>query len=138
MKKKKTSLDTWYDVPEEMMAYLRNNGWHFNKKACDYAVDMMVSDETGEKLKPWTKEQVDGMLEGYGIKIEDKNNYDYVYVANMCKADYLKSAVPDERSAMVYVKKTIEDKDAADGHVMRRWYSDMVGAGEMIFWEELI
>ena len=138
MRKRKIPLDEWDDMPVEMKRYLKNNGWHFNKKACEYAVGMMVSDETGEELKPWTKQQVDDLLLANGVKLDDRNNYDYVYVANMCKADYLHSAVPDERHLAMFVMKTIEDKDAADGHVMRRWYSDMVGAGEMVFWDEIV
>lgn len=29
------------DIPEEMRRYLRHYGWHFNKKACDYAVSLI-------------------------------------------------------------------------------------------------
>lgn len=134
--KRKTALDTWDVLPGEMTAYLRHNGWHFNRRACEYAVGMMKS--RSGKMQPMTKKEVDELLEKYGVKLEDTNNYDYVYVANMCKADYLGGSVADENRLALYVKETIEDVDAGEGQTFRRWYSDMCGKGEMIFWEEMI
>ena len=29
------------------------------------------------------------MLEHYNVKIDNNQGYDYIYVANMCKADFL-------------------------------------------------
>lgn len=134
---KKTALDTWDVLPKDMMLYLRHNGWHFNKKACEYAVSLM-RDRNGSKSKPFSKEQVDEMMSMFGVKIESTNDYDYVYVANMCKNDYLNSSISDENHLALFVKDTIEDVDSCDGHIFRRWYSDMVGMGEMIFWEDLV
>lgn len=134
---KKTSLDTYDILPKDMMAYLRHNGWHFNKKACEYAVSMM-RDRDGNRAKMLTRQEVDEMMAQYGINIKDTNNYDYVYIANMCKNDYLGRSVIDDNRMMLYVKDTVEDPDAAEGQTFRRWYSDMCGKGEMIFWEEII
>ena len=43
-----------------MTAYLRHNGWHFNKKLCDFAVSLMrrMNPATGksEKIEPMTKD----------------------------------------------------------------------------------
>ena len=39
---KKAPLDIYDDMPSEMRSYLRHNGWHFNKKACEYAVNLML------------------------------------------------------------------------------------------------
>ena len=36
------------------------------------------------------------MLEAYGIKLKRNKLYDAVYVANMCKADFLGKSVPNE------------------------------------------
>lgn len=64
--------------------------------------------------------------------------YDSVYAANMCKADFLKSSVPDEQHLALYVKDVIDDADATDGLLMRRWYAGMVAAGEPVEWDEML
>ena len=123
--------------PEEMEAYLSNFGWHFNKKMCEFAVSLMkkLNPSTGkkERIEPISKEKVDELLTRYGIKLE--NN---VYVANMGKADYLKSSIPDEAHLALYIKDTIDDPDAPDGATMRRWYATMIAAGEPIEWDEML
>ena len=59
-------LDLYDDMPRDMRKYLSNNGWHFNKKACDFAVSLMKKENQStkkkEKIEPYTKEQVDEML----------------------------------------------------------------------------
>lgn len=59
-------------------------------------------------------------------------------VANMCKADFLKSSVPNEQYQALYVKDTIDDPDAPDGTTMRRWYVTMIAAGIPIEWDEML
>lgn len=132
----KTPLDTYDMIPPDMRAYLANYGWHFSKKAYEYAASMMRNKEG--RVKPYTKEEVAALLESYGIQLRDGVNYDAVYVATMCKADYLNSSVPDEAHLAIFVRDTIEDEDAADGVTMRRWYASMVGAGEPVYWDELL
>lgn len=39
--RKRLPLDMYDDIPTEMRKYLRFHGWHFNKKACDFAVSLM-------------------------------------------------------------------------------------------------
>lgn len=115
---------------------MENYGCHFNKAACEFAVSLMKKkDASTGKLKaitPYSKEQVDELLKIHGIELEDKNGYDYVYAANMCKADYLQSSVPDESHLALFVKDSIDDADAADGATMRRWYATMVANGVSI------
>ena len=41
MRKKKVSLDTWIDAPEDMKKYLQNYGYHFNHKMYKFAVSKM-------------------------------------------------------------------------------------------------
>lgn len=124
-----------------MRVYLRNNGWHFSKKAVEYAVSMMKkkNPSTGklEKITPYTKEEIDELLKKYNIKLENAVGFDYVYVANMCKADYLKSSILDEEHLAMYVKDVIDDPDAADGNIMRKWLASMDGAGIPVDWEEM-
>lgn len=129
-------------VGKEMEAYLSNFGWHFNKKMCEFAVSLMkkLNPSTGkkERIEPISKEKVDELLTRYGIKLENNALYDYVYVANMGKADYLKSSIPDEAHLALYIKDTIDDPDAPDGATMRRWYATMIAAGEPIEWDEML
>ena len=128
--------------PEEMEAYLSNFGWHFNKKMYEFAVSLMkkLNPSTGkkERIEPISKEKVDELLTRYGIKLENNVLYDYVYVANMGKADYLKSSIPDEAHLALYIKDTIDDPDAPDGTTMRRWYATMIASGEPIEWDEML
>ena len=64
--------------------------------------------------------------------------YDYVFVATMCKADFLGSSVPDEEHLALYIKDTVDDIDANDGTVFRRWMQTMVGNGTPIDWHEIL
>ena len=91
-----------------------------------------------ERIDPITKDKVDELLTRYGIKLDNNALYDYIYVANMCKADFLKSSVPDEQHLALYIKDTIDDPDAPDGTTMRRWYATMIAAGEPIEWDEML
>lgn len=125
-----------------MEAYLSNFGWHFNKKMCDFAVSLMkkINPATGkkERIEPISKEKVEELLTKYGVKLDNNSLYDFVYVANMGKADFFKSSIPDEQHLAVYVKDVIDDLDAPDGTTMRRWYATMIAAGEPIEWDEMI
>lgn len=125
-----------------MLSYLRNYGKHFSRKACDYAVAGMKTRDfsTGkmQKLVPITKAEIDGLMQKLGISLENSVLYDYVYVANMCKADFLNSSVPDEVHLIRHIKDVIDDPDQADGFVFNRWYADMCHNGMPIDWSELL
>lgn len=139
---KRIPLDTFDDIPKEMRVYLQHNGFHFNKKACEYAVRMMKKKNPSsgklEPIEPYTKDQVDDMLKKYNITLNDTDGYDYVFVANMGKADYLKSSIPDEQHLAMYVADVINDPDAGDGTTMRRWYATMIANGVGVDWEEIL
>lgn len=64
--------------------------------------------------------------------------YDYVYVAIMCKADYLGSSIKDENHLALYIKNTIDDVDASNETTFRRWLATMIGNGIPIDWDEII
>lgn len=134
-------LDIYDDYPEDMKRYLKNYGWHFNKKACDFAISLMrKKDPTGKptKVQSWSKEEVDNMLTTYGVTLEHNTGYDAVYVANMVKADNYKGSIADEGHVALHIKEVIDDIDVGDGAVMRCWYAKMVSKGEVIFWEEFL
>lgn len=135
------SLDYYDILPEDMMNYLRYNGRHFNKKLLEFAVDKMTTkEENGEekKLQPMTKKQLENLLDKYSIKLENNVLYDAVYVANMCKADFLGSSVIDEGHLALYVKDVIDDVDGYEGLVFNRWYADTVRKGIPVDWSEVL
>ena len=88
-------------------------GWHFNKKMCEWASSKMYkgSGEKKEYIEPFTNETFDKIKDVYGIKIDAKG-YDDVYIANMCKADFLGSSIKGEIDLVRYVKDVIDDPDA--------------------------
>ena len=118
-----------YTQTPDKMAYLAENGWHFNKKACEAAVKMMrrrSPSGRAEALDPWSKEQVDELLQKYGIKLDNMIGYDYVYVANMIKSDNFKGSVPDESHLAQGVKEAVDDIDAGEGEIFACWYAKMI------------
>ncbi len=136
----KTDL-TQYDIkPEGLINYLRYNGPHFSKKLLEFAVSKMTVRRAGAEfpLQPYTKEQVDNIIRVNNIKLDNNQLYDYVYVANMCKADFLGSSITNESQLAKYIKDVIDDIDGYDGIVFNRWYADMCRKGIVIDWEEMI
>ena len=133
------SLDQFDVLPPSMINYLRHYGRHFNKKLCDFATKKMQSSEDDEKqFKPISKEKVDTILSNYNIKLKNNQLYDYVYVANMCKADFYGSSIEDDKHFALYIKDVIDDVDGYDGLVFNRWYADMCRKGIAIDWEEIL
>lgn len=130
------SLDSYDIMPTNMRKYLQNYGWHFNKALCHYAISLMRKDNA--KLEPVSKEFIDKLLQQYNITLKNNVGYDYIFVANMCKADYYGSSINDEKHFALYIKDTIDDEDAGDGTTMRRWYATMIANGLMVDWEEFI
>lgn len=117
--------------------YLRLYGPHFTKDLCDFAVSMM-EDEQGS-ITPITKQELENKLKAQNIKLEYDQMYDAVYVANMCKADYLGTAVPNtDYSLCMYVKKTIDDPDGYDGQPFNRWMSDIRGMHIEVDWSRFV
>lgn len=134
-----TDFDAQY--PEAMLIYLRHNGPHFNRKLCEFAVSKMtVRDNSGKetRLQPYSRENIDSLLRAHNISIKNNQLYDFVYVANMCKADFLGSSIINEQYLALYVKDVIDDIDAPDGLIFNRWYADMSYMGIAIDWEEML
>jgi len=128
------------EIPEGMKLYINNYGCHFNKKLCTEAVKRMYTEVNGKKqyIQPYTKEQVDDMLESYGIKIKRNKLYDHVYVANMCANDYLGKSVIDENHLAMFIRDMIDDPDADEGFIFNRWYADQMYMDNPIDWEDMV
>lgn len=137
----KQDLTQYDNKPAAMVNYLRYNGAHFTKELCEFAVGKMKKKDTDGKMKritPWTKEEVDEMLKANNVKLEYNELWDYVYVANMCKADFFLSSIEDKAHVAKYIKDVIDDADAYDGIVFNRWYADMCHLGYPIDWAEMM
>lgn len=90
-------------------------------------------------IKPITKQEIDDKLKLHNVKLEYNEMYDYVYVANMCKADFLGKSVPnDDAHLCMYIKDVIDDPDGYDGQVFFRWLSDVKHTGVSIDWSEFV
>lgn len=128
------------EIPNGMKYYINHYGCHFNKKLCMEAVSRMYVDNNGKKeyIKPYSKEQVETMLKVYGITLNRNKLYDAVYVANMCKADFLGKSVPTEEHLAKYVKDVIDDADAEEGYVFNRFYADCMYMNSPIDWEDMV
>lgn len=133
-------LDARDEFPSGMEEYLAQNGWHFSKKMCEWATSNMYKiDKSGNKayINPYSKEQVDEILRKYGVQIS-KIGYDYVFVANMCKADYYGSSITDEMHLALFVKDYVDDKDGYEELPFTRFYADCIGSGNPIQWEDML
>ena len=117
-------MEEWMQISAKEM-YLADMGWHFNEKACEYAVQYL-KDRNNKPIKPYSKEEVDELLKKQNVTLSNSKGWDYVYVANMAKSDMDGSPLADDKSIANYVKIVIDDVDAADGEIMGCWYVKMI------------
>lgn len=132
-------LDYRDNFPSGMEDYLSAYGWHFSKKMCEWACSRMYKrDENGEKkyIIPITKDRLEELLKTNGVDIPF--SYDALYVANMCKADFLGSSIKSALELPKYVKDVIDDPDAYEGMVFTRFFADCIGSGTPIDWEDML
>lgn len=135
-----TRTGSYDEIPEGMKHYINNYGCHFNKKLCDEAVSRMYTEVNGKReyIKPYSKEDVEKLLNTHHVKIKRDKLYDAVYVANMVKADFLWKSVPTEQHLAMYVKDLIDDADADEGFIFNRFYADCMFMDNPIEWEDMI
>lgn len=133
-------MGSYDEIPEGMKYYINHYGCHFNKKLCEEAVSRMYvrNGTKKEPITPYTKEQVEALLKTHGIKVERTKLYDDVYVACMCKADYLGKSVTDEKHLAMFIRDMIDDADAEDGLIFNRWYADQTFMDNPIEWEDMV
>ena len=101
---------------------------------------MYKTDVAGRRtyITPWTKDEVDNLLKKYNIILHNKIGYDYVFVANMCKADYMGSSIIDEQHVALFIKDYVDDKDGYQELPFTRFYADCVGSGNPIDWGDML
>ena len=135
-------LDNYGAYPSGMKEYLSIYGWHFSKKMCDWAVSRMYKKEEENKSEQpnsnYTRDKVDILLKRYDLKLENNKGYDDVYIANMCKFDFLGSSIDNEIKLAQFIKDYIDDADAYEGMPFTRFYADCIGSGTPIMWEDMI
>lgn len=131
-------LDTRSRFPSGMETYLEFNGWHFNKKMCEWATSHMykINGDKKQKIIPYTYEQVQKMITDSKLEIEI--TYDVVYLANYVKSDFLNSSITDEAHLVLFIKDYLEDPDSYEDKTFTRFYADCIGKGISIPWEDLI
>ena len=134
----KEGFDVYDELPEDMIAYLRYNGRHFNRRLVEFATSKMTtrdSNGTEVPLEPISKDKLFDMMKQNGVYLDNNDNpYDAVFVANMCKADYLGKSVPNENYLAQYIKDVLDDVDGYDGIAFNRWYADTCRKGVPINW----
>lgn len=138
-----TPLDMFeIEMPSGMRSYLRSFGYNFNRKACEFAVKKMkrLNPATGKKeaIEAMSKEQVEELLQKHNIKLEHNEGHNFVYAANMIKADFWKSSIKDDASMALMIKDIIEDPDMPGGNLFRRWLADADAKGMVIDWDEIL
>lgn len=134
-------LDSRDRFPDGMEDYLSQNGWHFNKKMCEYAVKRMKrKGKTGEQmpLEPYDYARCEAILKQYGVDTSDFIGYDFVYVLNMCRSDYYGSSIVDEPHLALFVKDYLGDPDGYEGMAFTRFYADCIGKGALIPWDDML
>lgn len=134
-------LDAREVFPSGMEEYLSQYGWHFSKKMCEWAISRMYKRNSLDKKIPiqsWNKDSVDKLLNKYGVTIENKIGYDYVFAANMCIADYYGSSIIDEQHVALFIKDYVDDSDGYEELPFTRFYADCIGSGVPINWEDML
>ncbi|MDD6210544.1 MAG: hypothetical protein PUB21_08070 [Bacteroidales bacterium] len=134
-------LDLYDNMPSGMREYLSAYGWHFSKKLCEYAVSKMKKkDASGNEkaIDAYSREQVQQLLKQHGVTLENDVAYDACYVANMCKADYLGSSIPNEQYLAKFVKDFLDDPDGAKTKALDHYFADCLAKGKPLMWEDYL
>lgn len=128
----------YYDIlPAGMEHYISLYGWHFSKAMCEWAVSGM-KDRNKKKVQMRSKKEVDELLNGYGVVIDNDKGYDSVFVFHMGLSDYFRSSMNDETNVAKYVKDVLDDVDGYDGIAFTRFLADCNAKGVPIIWEDMI
>lgn len=120
-----------------MEEYLEEYGFHFNRRLFDFAVGMM-KDRNGNRLLAWDKEKTAEFLKNYGVQLKNNVGYDAAYVANMCRADFLGSSVPDDPHLVKFIKDYLDDIDGSPTRAFDEFWIKTVAKNIPIFWDDML
>lgn len=125
--------------PYGMDMYLDNYGYHFSKKAADYAVEKMTNaDANPDKHKHYTDEQVRNLIKQYSITIKNDKGYDLYYVFNMFYSDYYPEGMKTEQEIAKNVKLYLDDPDGYDERAFSEYYARCMRTGTPFLWEKMM
>lgn len=132
-----TALDSHDLFPSGMREYISNYGFHFSRKAFEYAVSLMRN-RNGEKVSPLTKDQIDDFLRRFGVEPKNKHGYDYAYAFHYGQSKFFNSSIIDEQRLALFVKDFVDNQNDSKETPFRQWLATMVGNGEPVDWEDII
>ena len=117
--------------------------WHgmFSKKLAEWAIsNMEMRDPATKTMKPIVERKLDDVqqvLEEYGIELPNEFIYTSWYLFNMAVADYPKTCKNDEQRAM-FVEETLCDPDGCPENVLDCFVTKMCNAKVPIYWENFM
>ena len=91
-----------------------------------------------ESVDYMNKDAVEELLKKQGIVIEHNEGYNFVYAANMAKADFWKSSIDDDDHLAKMIKDIIDDADNPGGNLFRKWLADADALGFVIEWDDIL
>ncbi len=130
-------MDIYDDMPRDMKKYLSENGWHFNKALCEYAVGKM-KDRNGNKISPIEKAKVEEHLRTAGVQLKNDVLHDATYVFNMAMSDFYGSSIKDTASIAHFVKDYLDDIDGSKTRALDEFYGKSIGMGMPIPWVDVL
>ena len=135
-------MEVKYIITEEEAQYQDRYHGHFSRRLAEWAISMMERKDTVSgkvaPVKPYTIEEVEEMIEPFRRHIGEEAIYTAWYLANMCKADYLGSSVPDKEHVALYVKDTLCDPDGEPQMVLACFRAKCDVKGIPIYWERYL
>lgn len=123
-------------MPEEMQQYIENYGFHFSKKALDYAVKELKKDF--KNVEPMTKEQVYEAFKKHNITIKNDVLYDSTYKFIKEKAVHYGKSLPNEQTLSMHIQEDIDAEGSTGEETFREWIADCIGSGKPIDWYSLL
>lgn len=126
-----------YYISESEAQYMDANQGHFSKALAQWAISNMKVKGEGRrlvKLNPSTLEEVENILNEYGVSIKEESIYDAWYLYNMCLADYRKTC-PEKGDIVNFIDETINDPDCDPTAVLACWRAKMDVMRVPIHWE---
>lgn len=138
---KRDRLDVRDKMPSGMEEYLAQNGWHFNKRLCEWAISLLKQksgDGKEEPIQTISKEEVQQMFKNAAIKVENCVGYDVVYVYHLMKCKYYGTSILGEQKLLLHIKTYLDDCNGYDGLPLTRFYADCIGLGIPIMWEDML